>query len=333
MPSLPIPLVGALILCFLLARMWFVEGNRGPLAGLLALCAVQSLIISLVQHYGLSLMFPLQVLMATVIPPAAWLCFQVTAVRSFGQLDLVHLAPPILGIMGLFWVPVLLDLLIPALFLGYGAAILWHVSKGSDGLPRLRLENGETPGRIWLIIGAALMLSGLSDVLIAVAQAAGAPQYRPWIITVFSSGMLLVVGGLSLSDALGAETHEADIAAPPTVGAEEVDIMARLDALMSEQRPYLNPDLTLAQLARRMRVPVKQLSGAINRVTGENVSRYINAARVAAAQVALRRGESVTNAMLSSGFNTKSNFNREFLRVCGQSPSAWVQAQGSSQGD
>jgi AraC-like DNA-binding protein len=35
-------------------------------------------------------------------------------------------------------------------------------------------------------------------------------------------------------------------------------------------------------------------------------------------------GENVTNAMLSSGFNTKSNFNREFLRVTGTNPRDWL---------
>lgn len=31
----------------------------------------------------------------------------------------------------------------------------------------------------------------------------------------------------------------------------------------------------------------------------------------------------VTTAMLESGFQTKSNFNREFRRVTGQSPANW----------
>jgi len=31
--------------------------------------------------------------------------------------------------------------------------------------------------------------------------------------------------------------------------------------------------------------------------------------------------------MLDSGFMTKSNFNREFLRVMGMTPSAWRRAQ------
>ena len=42
----------------------------------------------------------------------------------------------------------------------------------------------------------------------------------------------------------------------------------------------------------------------------------------------LLRGESVTEAMFASGFNTKSNFNREFLGVVGTSPSAWAKEDG-----
>jgi len=54
------------------------------------------------------------------------------------------------------------------------------------------------------------------------------------------------------------------------------------------------------------------------------VSRYVNNARIAASQKAMLEGETVTSAMLSSGFNTKSNFNREFLRIAGSSPSRWL---------
>ena len=96
---------------------------------------------------------------------------------------------------------------------------------------------------------------------------------------------------------------------------------------MDEDRPYLDPDLTLARLARRLHVPIKQLSAAINLVKGENVSRYVNGFRIRAARTSLEEGETVTEAMLSSGFNTKSNFNREFARVTGQSPSAFLHSK------
>ena len=102
--------------------------------------------------------------------------------------------------------------------------------------------------------------------------------------------------------------------------------MARLERLLGEQELYLDPDLTLGRLSRRMGVPVKQLSAAINRSTGANVSRYVNGFRVEKARERLLAGESVTNAMLSSGFNTRSNFNREFRKITGKSPRDWREA-------
>ncbi|WP_166418724.1 helix-turn-helix domain-containing protein [Cochlodiniinecator piscidefendens] len=73
--------------------------------------------------------------------------------------------------------------------------------------------------------------------------------------------------------------------------------------------------------------PEKRLSSAINRATGGNVSRYINSWRIRHACKLIEDGTSVTVAMQDSGFNTKSNFNREFLRKTGVSPSQWKHAR------
>ena len=99
---------------------------------------------------------------------------------------------------------------------------------------------------------------------------------------------------------------------------------------MTDQKFFLDPDLTLGRMARRLGVPVKRLSAAINRVTGANVSRHVNGLRIERACESLLAGEAVTTAMLSSGFNTRSNFNREFRRVTGKSPSDWREAAGRS---
>lgn len=328
MPSLPIPLIGSLILGFLLLRMWGMERKHGALAALLALCAVQGLIISLAQHYRLPGMMLVQPITATLVPPMAWVAFQATAVRRFARTDLVHLAGPGLALLCLFAAPYLLDALIPALFVGYGLAILMTSAKGPDALPRMRLDAGELPMRIWLIIGAALIASALSDAFIIAAQIADMAWLQPWIISLYSTGSIVLIGALSLSGALENAPPEPEEVEVEDTSVMDAQVMGQLEALMKGQRPYLNPDLTLSQLSRRLRVPVKQLSGAINRVTGDNVSRYINAARIAAAQEAMRGGENVTNAMLSAGFNTKSNFNREFLRVTGMPPSEWLREHG-----
>jgi AraC-like DNA-binding protein len=317
----------SLVLGFLLVRLWLFGRGHGPLVLLLALCAAQGVVMSLAQHYLVPGTMVVQALGATMIPPMAWVAFQATAVRAFRPADLLHFIWPFVTATCILTQPDILDALIPGLFVVYGGIILHLALKGPDALPRMRLEAGDLPGRIWLVIGASLIGSALSDVLIVAADWADADHLRPWIISIYSSVMLLVVGVLSLSGALTQETPDPNAPPVPVISEHDTQIVARLEELVHGQKLYLNPDLTLSQLARKLLVPVKQLSGAINRVTGENVSRFINKARVATAQEALLKGDNVTTAMFSAGFNTKSNFNREFLRVVGKSPSEWLEAQ------
>lgn len=326
MPSFPIPVFVACILAYAALRLWRQRGAAGPLVALLALCAAQSLVIALNQHYGLAAMRPVQPLLAGFIPPVAWLAFR----GGFVVEDALHLLGPLAAGAALAVAPQFLDVLLPGLFVLYGALILLSANRGADAQPNALLASGDLPARIWLVIGVALIASALSDVLIIISQAAGYPGLRPWIISVFSVGNLLVIGALSLSPHLTTlpEPTPRKSAAPPSPDPE---LWARVEEMMASKRPYLDPDLTLARLARKLGVPVKSLSATINQATGENVSRYINAARIAEAQQAMAQGESVTNAMLAAGFNTKSNFNREFLRVTGQSPSAWLTQHASAQ--
>ncbi len=91
---------------------------------------------------------------------------------------------------------------------------------------------------------------------------------------------------------------------------------------------YLEPELNLARLARKVGLPARRVSQAINRHTGMNVSQYVNQLRIRqAAQWLLAGDEPVTDIMQKAGFTTKSNFNREFLRIQGVSPSEWRRQQ------
>ncbi len=329
MPSLPIPLFAALVLAFLFLRMVVKGRAHAPLAWVLGLCAMQATVISLAQHYGVTGARLVQPVTATLLPPAAWLAFQTARDRYPSRRDVIHSLGSLVAVFALLVRPAALDVVIPFLFAGYGAAILWSARRQGDAFLNTVLEAGGTAGKLWQIIGIALVASAFSDVLIVAAQVAGAGHLKPWIISLYSAGNLLLIGGLSLSHGLySLEPAPAATEPDPAQEASNAEIMARLEALMDKDRLYLDPDLTLGRLARRLRLPAKQLSAAINRSTGENVSRYVNRARVAEAQRALKAGQSVTQSMLSAGFQTKSNFNREFLRVTGQTPSAWSSDHG-----
>ena len=323
MPSLPIPLVVALVLTFMLLRLLLSDRRHVPLAALLGLCAVQALIISLNQHYGVRGTETLQPLTATLIPPAAWIAFRITAERHPRWRDVAHLTGPVAVLFARLLHPPALDVLIPVQFAGYGAAILWVSWRSSDNLVHSILEAGEWPRRIWQIIGIALIASAMTDVLVAVAIETGARHLVPWIVSLYSAANLLVVGVLILSSARVTDSRR------PTTSRDELSgddrmVMQKLETLMRRDRPYLDPELTLARLARKLHLPAKQVSTAVNRSTGENVSRFVNTARIEAAKSALLEGKTVTEAMFSSGFQTKSNFNREFLRIVGSSPTAWL---------
>ncbi|MEP3347032.1 MAG: AraC family transcriptional regulator [Litoreibacter sp.] len=336
MPVLPVPLFGCLVLGFMFLKLVVDGRGRSFIALLLLQASLQSLIITLAQHYGLPWARLLQPITAAAIPVTAWIAFETSAVRRFSwSRHVPHALVPIFIAFCVVFARGPLDYVIPAAFFGYGCVILLGSSRGSDALPITRLSAGNVPALVWRVIGGSLIVSSFGDLAIIVAQIMGHGAWQPWIIVVSSTGMLLLLGGLSLSNSLmdPDPKEDAPVALKVVIDPEEdVKIMARLKALMEQQKLYLDPDLTLTQIARRLTLPVKSVSSAINRTTGENVSRYINELRVDVACEALKAGESVTSAMLSAGFNTKSNFNREFLRIKEASPSHWLRAQESRGG-
>ena len=326
MPSLPLPLVSALALAFLLAVLVLRRDRPGLLVALVGLCAVQAAAIALAQHYGIAAFRSLQPITAAAIPPLAWAALQFSAVRRPRLLpDLAHLAGPLLALVASLVLPALLDALVPALFLGYGGAILLAAWRGADALPRLPFTAGDTPGLVWTVIALSLMVSALGDMVFTAAALSGRADLQPWIVAIWSSLTLFAVGTLVIVWSLGRGKRDpAPVVAPiPHDPEADEELVARLDTLLESRRLYLEPELTLARLARALHVPVKQLSSAINRKTGGNVSRHVNGYRVREACRALEAGANVTQAMLDSGFNTKSNFNREFRRITGRTPSVW----------
>lgn len=335
MLSLPITLVVALVMAFLAARLVVLREGPPLFVALLLAASAQGTIVALVQHYGLSDLRILQPVFASSLPPLAYLAFRQAAVLPLAlRRDLVHASGPGLVLLGVVagagWANWLPDALLAALYCGYGAAIL-VLARSRTGLPLASLAQGNLPAMVWQVIALALILSAGGDVAIAIALSEGHTWLRGAIVSVVSSLALLSIGLLALIDAAPASAEpeaQADPANGPETPATDADpndgaILARLSEHLETTGAYRDPDLTLARLARRLGLPAKMLSAAINRSTGGNISRYVNGYRIRHACRLLDDGDTVTAAMLASGFNTKSNFNREFLRVTGTTPSAY----------
>ncbi|WP_413700825.1 helix-turn-helix domain-containing protein [Psychromonas sp. KJ10-10] len=105
-------------------------------------------------------------------------------------------------------------------------------------------------------------------------------------------------------------------------------IVSKIDSLITTKEVFLDPDLTLDRLARKAGIPARQISISINQVYGRNVSQVINEYRIERAkQLLISTDNPITQIYFDSGFQTKSNFNREFARVTQQTPSAFRRSQ------
>jgi AraC-like DNA-binding protein len=119
--------------------------------------------------------------------------------------------------------------------------------------------------------------------------------------------------------------HVVSAPPTPTLPAELLPWRVRLLALMDEERPWLEPELTLAELAQRLGTHATLLSKVINTGCGQNFNDFVNSYRVAEACRLLADPQfahySLVGVALESGFNSKSTFNRVFKKLDGRAPS------------
>ena len=102
---------------------------------------------------------------------------------------------------------------------------------------------------------------------------------------------------------------------------------ARIREYMDSSGPYLEPELSLPQLASDLDIPVHYMSQVINEQFGQNFHDFINRYRVDAFRKRLASGGSDNLTLLGiafeCGFNSKSAFNRVFRQFTGMTPSEY----------
>jgi len=98
---------------------------------------------------------------------------------------------------------------------------------------------------------------------------------------------------------------------------------------MEDEKPYLDPKLSLAALAQQLDISPNQLSQIINQEANVNFHDFVNKYRVDEfIQNALEnKNFSLLALALDSGFNSKSSFNYIFKKQKGISPSKYLSEQ------
>ncbi|WP_239540791.1 helix-turn-helix domain-containing protein [Spongiivirga citrea] len=118
------------------------------------------------------------------------------------------------------------------------------------------------------------------------------------------------------------------VAAPIPVEVEQDK--KQLIKFMDENKPFLNPEINLIELASKLDMNRAQLSETINLGFGKNFNDFINEYRVNAVKKMLQEGKqqqlSLLGIALECGFNSKATFNRVFKKLTNTSPTEFVKS-------
>lgn len=106
-----------------------------------------------------------------------------------------------------------------------------------------------------------------------------------------------------------------------------MQLLAEVQNLFAKEKAFLDPKLTLVNLAEQLEVHPKQLSQAINEESEYNFIQFVNHHRIQFAQRLLldpaRQQDKIISVALDSGFGSLSTFNTVFKQVTQQTPSAF----------
>ncbi len=346
MLAIPLPFVVALLLLMtgVLLRFRYPQTSQKPF-WFIVLCALMVTVVGLRWTVDIALFRFLQPILGASVPVAAWLCFA-GAHRSQSSTHLHWLGPIAVLVGSLFYAHLwagTIDVLLILLYFGYGSLLL----RSSLRVPgQVRLTDLSRVLVAERVAGAMLLFSALVD---------GALSYDILLLNAQHTNLILSISYLVLIPAIVSAVMVVSISTPaeekikqaqalPSMSqrspekvdtsstlassldedqAEEIaQIMAKFDALMREHQLFKDPDLSLNRLARKLGIPARKISSAVNQTHQQNISKVINAYRIEHAKTLLKQtDEVITEIFLRSGFQTKSNFNREFSRITGQTPS------------
>ncbi len=103
--------------------------------------------------------------------------------------------------------------------------------------------------------------------------------------------------------------------------------LAKITAYVEQEKPYQSSELTLAELAEKVKIPAHYVSQVINEKLGVNFLDFINGYRMTAAKKMLIDAEwshyTIISIAYEAGFNSKSTFYSVFKKHTGMTPSAY----------
>src|SRR6185312_5773108 len=103
----------------------------------------------------------------------------------------------------------------------------------------------------------------------------------------------------------------------------------KIEKFMDNEKPYLDPELTIEKLSELMRMKKLLLSQTLNKSFNKNFFNFIKDYRVHHVETELKNKNNEERTIMDiaymSGFNSKTGFNRAFKEVTGKTPTEYIE--------
>jgi len=134
----------------------------------------------------------------------------------------------------------------------------------------------------------------------------------------------------SLPNGQAASIHKKPKTQEKNVDNQQLQI---LQQWMNNEQPFLNPSLSLKELAQQLQSSPRALSNLINQGLGQSFFDFINSHRIGFAQNKIKNATdkkmTILEVMYASGFNSKSSFNTAFKKHTGLTPTQWKKSNNT----
>ncbi|MDY8135597.1 helix-turn-helix domain-containing protein [Aquimarina sp. 2201CG5-10] len=108
------------------------------------------------------------------------------------------------------------------------------------------------------------------------------------------------------------------------------EILKNIETYLVENKLYLNPEMNLKTFSKKINLPERTISRAINRIKKKNFTNYINTYRIEEFKHLLTDKEykkySISAIADEVGFNSRASFYKNFKDIVGVSPSDYVKS-------
>lgn len=176
----------------------------------------------------------------------------------------------------------------------------------------------------WLFDVARLTLFFMADVPASVHQLLGI--FAIGIFGIFA--IAAVISGLQKNASLASNLlagSQAPVEKAPRREERHLQLHQQLLAYMDQKQPFLDPELTLEELATGLGAAPKLVSRCLNESIGKNFFDFVNGYRLEKAKALLSSNQhhhmNISEILFESGFNSKASFNRIFKKHLNQTPS------------